>query len=105
PYPKRVVGKWSIDLFLTSISKSFDKTFGEDRPPVELPPVDPLPELVAALAQPGNWTAELPGGAHAMVTFRRRLDSAEVLVHPLGRVGVRQQVLPLSIRIDRFAGA
>ncbi|HEV7808679.1 MAG TPA: DUF6603 domain-containing protein [Solirubrobacteraceae bacterium] len=105
PHPKRVVGKWSIDLWLFSISKSFHLTLGSDRPPVALPSVDPLPALVAALKEPGNWHADLPDGAHTMVSLRKRLDAAQVIVHPLGRLGVRQQVVPLSIRIDRFAGA
>lgn len=105
PAPKRVVGKWSIDLWLTSISKSFDRTFGDDRPPLALPAVDPLPALVTALKEAGNWSSDLPGSAHTMVTLRKRLDSTQVLVHPLGQLGVRQQVLPLSIRIDRFAGS
>ena len=100
PEPKRVKGEWSIDLWLTSISKKFDKTFGADRPPVALPPVDPLPELVAALKDPLSWTAEPPG--FTLVSFRKREAQ---FVHPLGRLGVRQQVLPLGIRLDRFGGA
>ena len=100
PEPKRVKGEWSIDLWLTSISKKFDKTFGPDRPPAALPPVDPLPELVAALKDPLSWTAEPPG--FTLVSFRKREAQ---FVHPLGRLGVRQQVLPLGIRLDRFGGA
>ena len=71
PEPKRVKGEWSIDLWLTSISKKFDKTFGADRPPAVLPPVDPLPELVAALKDPLSWTAE-PPGVHARVLPQAR---------------------------------
>jgi hypothetical protein len=100
PEPKRVKGEWSIDLWLTSISKKFDKTFGPDRPPVALPAVDPLPPLVAALKDPLSWTAEAP--SDTLVSFRAREAQ---FVHPLGRLGVRQQVLPLGIRLDRFGGA
>jgi hypothetical protein len=95
PHPKRVVGKWSIDLWLVSIGGSFDHTFGPDRPPAALPAVDPLPTLVAALKEPGNWSADL-AGAPTLVTLRRR-DG--LVVHPLARLGVRQTVLPLSIQI------
>ena len=39
-----------------------------------------------------------------LVSFRNRPGSAEVLVHPLGELGVRQQLLPLGIELDLFAG-
>ncbi len=100
PHPKRVVGKWSIDLWLFSIGGTIDHTFGADRPPAALPAVDPLPPLVAALKEPGNWSTDL-AGAPTLVTLRRR-DG--VFVHPLARIGVRQTVVPLSIRIARFGG-
>ena len=88
--PKRVHGKWSIDLWLFSIGGTFDHTFGADRPPAALPAVDPLPPLVAALKEPGNWSTDL-AGAPTLVTLRRR-DG--VLVHPLARIAVRQTVRP-----------
>jgi len=100
PDPKRVVGKWSVDLWLVSIGGSFDHTFGEDRPPVALPATDPLPPLMAALKEPGNWSTDL-AGAPTLVTLRRR-DG--VFVHPLARLTVRQTVVPLSLKIARFAG-
>jgi hypothetical protein len=39
-----------------------------------------------------------------IVSFRNRAGAAEVLVHPLGEIGVRQQLLPLGIELDRYAG-
>ena len=104
PEPKRVEGEWSIDLWLTSISGKIDKTFGPDRPPLELPSVDPLPDLIAALGNASNWSAPLPQDSRMIVSFRNRPGAAEVLVHPLGEIGVRQQFLPLGIELDRYAG-
>ena len=100
PHPKRVVGKWSIDLWLFSIGGSFDHTFGEDRPPTALPAADPLPPLVEALKQPVNWTSALVG-APSLVSLRQREG---VFVHPLARLTVRQGVVPLALKIQRFAG-
>jgi len=100
PDPKRVVAKWSVDLWLVSISGSFDRTYGEDRPPVALPATDPLPPLVAALKEPANWSTDL-AGAPSLVALRRR-DG--VFMHPLARLTVRQTVVPLSLNISRFAG-
>ena len=104
PEPKRVEGEWSIDLWLFSISGKIDKTFGPDRPPLELPSVDPLPDLIAALGNASNWSAPLPQDSRMIVSFRNRPGAAEVLVHPLGEIGVRQQLLPLGIELDRYAG-
>jgi hypothetical protein len=104
PEPKRVEGEWSIDLWLFSVSGKIDKTYGPDRPPLGLPSVDPLPDLIAALRDAHNWSAPLPLESRMMVSFRNRPGSAEVLVHPLGEIGVRQQLLPLGIDLDRYAG-
>ena len=59
----------------------------------------------AALAKPENWTAQLPRGGEQLVTFRRVELEDEVLAHPMGDVTVRQTVVPLKLRIDRFGAA
>lgn len=105
PDPDRFKGKVSVDLFLFDVSKDFDKTFGEERPPASLPVIDPLPELVAALQDQRNWSAQLAPGGRTLVTFRARPENGEVLVHPLGEISVRQQVLPLDIELARFGAA
>ena len=94
PEPKRVKGKVSISLFFFDISKPFDKTFGDDRPPAELPQVDPMTDLVAALKDTRSWDAPLPSGSRMLVSLRKQPGSGEVMVHPLGNLSVRQQVLP-----------
>jgi hypothetical protein len=103
PEPKRLKGEVSIDLWLFSVSKSFDKTFGDDRPPAALPQVDPLADLVAALKAPQSWSANLPAGSRMLVSLRKRSEGG-IALHPLGELSVRQQVLPLGITIDRYGG-
>ena len=39
-----------------------------------------------------------------IVSFRNRPGAAEVLVHPLGEIGVRQQFLPLGDRARPLRG-
>jgi hypothetical protein len=104
PEPKRVKGEWTLDLWLFSITRPFDKVLGDDAPPVELPAVDPLPDLVAALKNPQSWNAPLPGSSRMLVSFRSRPGSPEVLIHPLGEIGVRQELLPLGIELDLYGG-
>ena len=104
PEPKRLKGEVSIDLFLFSVSKSYDFISGDDRPPQQLPQIDPLPELVAALKDPRNWETQLPGRNNMLVSLRSQPAADQVLVHPLGELSVRQQVIPLGVHIDRFGG-
>ncbi len=103
PEPKRLKGEVSIDLWLFSVSKCFDHTFGDDRPSARLPSVDPLGDLLAALNDASSWNAGLPAGNRMMVSLRKRPEGG-VLLHPLGELSVRQQVVPLGVRIDRYAG-
>src|SRR5690606_22957666 len=83
-------------------SIGFDRVLGEDRPPPPLEPADPLPALVQALIEPRNWGSELSARAASVVALRDPSRSGEVLLHPLGELSVRQQVVPLGITIERF---
>ena len=79
----------------------------EDRTP-ELPPVDPLPELVAALKDLRNWSAALPDAGSMLITMRQvpaDEASGKVFAHPLGELSVRQKVLPFGLRLERFGAA
>ena len=102
PSPWRARGKATLELWWFSKSISFDRTIGDDEPPAELPAADPLPELVAALADPRNWSARPPD---AVVTLRDTPLDGDVLLHPLGDLAVSQRVVPLGIDIDRFGSA
>jgi hypothetical protein len=91
----------------------FDLTMGEE-PELEAAAVlDPLGDLVDALKDLSNWTAQLPDpssalgavtGAGGVVTLRE-FESPTVLAHPLGRLSVRQRLLPLDVTIDVYGGA
>jgi hypothetical protein len=102
PSPWRARGKATLELWWFSTSISFDRTIGDDEPPDTLPAADPLPDLVAALSDPRNWSAR---AADAVVTLRDAAVDGEVLLHPLGDLTVTQRVVPLGIDIDRFGSA
>lgn len=90
---------------------------GEPAAEPPLPLVDPYEELVNALQDRRNWTAVLPDSSTMFVTLRKVApDEAgqagagtsappPLLVHPLGELSVRQRVLPLGLRLERFGGA
>ncbi len=104
PSNLRVHGKAKFKIWRFSFTKSFDKQLGDDPPP-PVPTADPLPELVAALADQRNWTGQVPAAGNTLVSLRRVTDSDRVLVHPLGDLVVRQQIVPLNTAISRVGGA
>ncbi len=106
PDPLVVRGKAKLKIWIFSKSVSFDRTLGEAPVPPPLPPTDPLPDLLAALADPRNWSAQLPADGHMLVALREvRGGAGVVLAHPLGSLEVAQGIVPLNLSIDRYRGA
>jgi hypothetical protein len=103
--PWHFEGKVTFEVFGFSKSKSFDETCGDEAPPRELPEVDPLPALVAALREPRNWQTALPPQTQMLATLRAGQPEDGIRVHPLGRIGVRQTVVPLNLDLDHVGGA
>ena len=103
PTPWHVKGtaKLKICWFLT-IKVSFDKTFGEQRN-TQLGGVSVLPLLKTALADQGNWEAQLPSGRHLLTTFKEIEQTGDALVvYPFGVLSIQQKVVPLNIAVVRF---
>jgi hypothetical protein len=98
----RAKGEATFKIWIFSKSVSFDKTFGRQEAPPVLPPADPLPELIAALRDLRSWSGAVPGGARGLVSLRETASNGDLLVHPLGQIGVRQRVVPLDIEISKF---
>ncbi|MGC4089047.1 MAG: hypothetical protein QM756_14320 [Polyangiaceae bacterium] len=82
-----------------------DQTFGEPEPPAPLPIASPLAELKKVLEDPRSWAAQLPPGGEMLVSLREIEAESVVLVHPLGRLGFRERVVPLGVTIGRFGAA
>ena len=78
-------------------------TMGEEVVEAVVAALDPLGDLIAALADLRNWSAQLPDTS-GVVTLRQ-FDSPAVLAHPLGQLGVRQRVVPLAVTIDQYGGS
>lgn len=107
PRPLRVSGKASFEILWCDFSVRFDKTLvSGERPPLP-PAVDALGELRRVLAAPSSWrTLPARGQTHG-VSLRALPDSPRLVLDPLGRLTVTQQLLPLNTprELDRFAGA
>jgi hypothetical protein len=103
PQPWHAVGEARFEFF-GKHHIEFDVTIGEDPALTALPAVDPLADLLAALADPRNWSAQLPTDGHGIVTIRSIDAPGELLAHPLGRLGVAQRVLPLDVELELYGG-
>lgn len=104
PTPWHAAGKATFKVWKFSKSVRFDKTFGRDEAPPLPPPIDPLPPLIAAVADRRSWAAQLPGGDDTLLRLTDATASGDtdILVHPLGTVTLRQRVVPLDVPIDTF---
>ncbi|MGZ8466806.1 MAG: DUF6603 domain-containing protein, partial [Candidatus Binatia bacterium] len=106
PRPLHLKAKATFEILWWDVSVRVDKTLvGGDKPPLP-EPIDVLPRLKEALANPANWVGQLPDGQRPMITLREKPRTAtEVLLHPLGTLTVKQGVVPLDIDISRFGQA
>ena len=101
PLPLHARGTATFKLGFLSLSASFDRTLDAGEPPAVPAPADPIPELLEALADPRSWSA-VPPVAHRSMVSLRRVDGTAAMVHPLGELTVRQRIVPLEVRIERY---
>ena len=101
PRPWHAHGRASFSILFFDVSFGFDVTIGDPTPAALPNPVDVAPLLLAALADPRAWTAQLPAGAD-VVTLRALDAGTAILAHPLATLQVRQRVAPLDRTLDRF---
>ncbi|MEJ8823737.1 DUF6603 domain-containing protein [Variovorax humicola] len=110
PRPLRVSGKASFEILWCDFSVRFDKTLIDGEKPPLPPAVNVAAELRKALATPQSWTTLGPAHASHGVALRKLAPAAAgspIVLDPLGRLVVRQQVVPLNTSrdIDSFGGA
>lgn len=107
PRPLRARGKATFEILWWDVSVSFDKTLVQGEPPPPPPAIDVLNELAVALGDARNWQETLPTGQRRVATVRELPAANEIRVHPLGRFGVKQTVVPLNLTrdIDKFGSS
>lgn len=116
PRPFRVKGKIKISILFFSVTVRVNAQIGPGKKKTEkLPVATVLPEIRKQVATPGNWTAQQPDEETQWIRLRdrhadekntgKKPDSDLVLAHPLGTLGVRQQVAPLETRLEKYGNA
>jgi hypothetical protein len=105
PTPWHVHGEASISFLFFSVSASLDLTWG-DHTQATIPSKPVLPDLTGALKDPRSWNAALPAGAPVGATFvTQKPDDTTLLVHPMGTLTVKENVVPLDLPITRYGNA
>ena len=104
PKPWHAMGKVTFRFSFLRYSVNFDLTIGDkpERTPIE--PVDVRSLLIAELKRPTNWIGQLPPSSGTAVSLRevRTEEDAPLLIHPQGRFGVRQTVVPLGETLEKY---
>jgi len=105
PSPIHAKGKATAHLLFIDVSVPFDHTWG-DATHATLPSAEALGPLVQALGEPGNWSASAPPESEQAVTIGSApAEEGTILVHPFGRITLREKVVPLEIQITKFGSA
>jgi hypothetical protein len=107
PRPLRVSGKATFEIFWCDFSVRFDKKLIDGDPPPPPPAVDVLAELNRALATAQSWSTQAPANATQGVALRKLAPGTALVLDPLGRLAIKQDVVPLNTGrdVDVFGGA
>jgi hypothetical protein len=107
PRPLRASGKASFEIFWCDFTVRFDKTLIDGDPPPLPPAVDVQGELLRALGNAQSWRTDVVASRTHGVALRKLTPGATLVIDPLGRLVVTQDVVPLNAGrdIDIFGGA
>ncbi len=101
PRPWRAKGKLKIKILLVTFKLGFNVSWGSSTPMLG-PPLDVWAALKEALEFDENWAAVLPARSALDVLLLPRAEPNKVIVHPHGRLEMRQRVVPFDVPLDRF---
>jgi len=106
PSPFEITGTLKIEILFITVTANVDVTLGSDSDDEGLPPAKIMPELTDALGKTKNWSANRPSAANNMVSLREPEGGEEtVYAHPLSEIGVRQTVVPLEFKLEKYGNA
>jgi hypothetical protein len=102
PRPLHIKGKVTFEILWLDVTIPIDKTLIEGERPPALAPVAVMSQLVMALQDSRNWSGQLAENDRRMVTLRELAAPDQIALHPIGRLSVKQDVVPLDLEISRF---
>jgi hypothetical protein len=105
PRPLHLKGKATFEIFWCDFTIHVDRTLISGEAPPKLPPVVVMEKLKAALNDSRNWTGQIGDAERAVVTLRQAQTPTQIPLHPLGKLSVKQTVVPLELEIAKFGAA
>lgn len=106
PKPWNAMGSARIEILFWDLSVDFQVTWGDAQQEV-LPSVDPWEPLREALERNESWGSTLPQTI-SMVEIIKPAENSEpavILIHPAGRVEVRQNILPFGVQLQKLGNS
>jgi hypothetical protein len=107
PRPLRASGKATFEIFWCDFTVRFDKTLVEGDPPPLPAAIDVRGQLLQALGTAQSWRTDVVANRTHGVALRKLAPGTSLVIDPLGRLVVTQDVVPLNTGrdIDIFGGA
>ncbi len=96
-------GSASFSILWWDKTVDFEHTWSDPVAVQTGPLADAGAAVRAALADPANWTAQLPRGGEGLVTLAAP-SGVSLMAHPLGTLTVAQRVAPLGLALDHLDG-
>lgn len=97
----RAVGHFSFSILWWDVEIGFDERWG-DAPAIAEQTTSATQALLAELANPARLLPEAPVGGQALVTLAALEAGPLPFAHPLGRLTVKQRLVPFEVEIDRM---
>jgi hypothetical protein len=106
PSPWHVSGKVCVSVLFQHICPSLNLSIGGARPNVVLPKENVWEQLIKAIQDRRNWSAEPAPMAFRVVSLAPPASGGPaVIVDPVGSISFHQKVLPLNRKITKFGEA
>ncbi|MFV8753427.1 DUF6603 domain-containing protein [Nannocystaceae bacterium ST9] len=103
PSPWHVAGKAYFKLLGFKTHLEIEATIGKGESQPSPARENLLERVAAALAEPGAWAA-LPPSGREVVRLVEQVEGA-LVVHPAGRISLRQRVAPIGVTLEHYGAA
>lgn len=106
PKPWHAIGYAKFKVLCKTFKVDFDIIKGPVRKIDPIPAIDPWIPLKTALCNREAWSSSLPSTRN-MVESLRPIDEPKevILVHPAGKLEVRENVLPFEVTLEKLGNA
>jgi hypothetical protein len=107
PKPWRAQGYAKIKIWFFSLKIRFNISWGGEQKDLRtiVQPLTLMDQLVAQMSEPSSWSGQLPARSiqvESLRTLEETEQKGKVLMHPSGRLELRQRLIPLNRTIEKL---